>query len=123
MAVPKKITLDNKDTHSKDFAYISGLIASDGHIKIDSRHATTSFYNTDRLLIDIFKEKMNRLEYSYSIYTQKKVEDLQLGIEKSFRKKICIGFITLQKSLLKTLYHLELKKEINQPNLRLIIKY
>jgi replicative DNA helicase Mcm len=72
IAVPKRIILNNKDTYSRDFAYIAGLIASDGHIRINSRRATTRFYNTDKLLIEVFKEKMKKLGYKYNIFIQKK---------------------------------------------------
>ncbi|MBU0628353.1 MAG: hypothetical protein KKC75_04130 [Nanoarchaeota archaeon] len=71
VAAPKSIKICSSDKYSIDLAYIAGLIASDGHIKIDKRHATTYFYNTDKELIKIFKEKMNKLGYKFSEYTQK----------------------------------------------------
>jgi len=72
IAVPNKLHIKGEDKYHLDFAYIAGLIASDGNIKIDSRHATTSFYNTNILLVELFKEKMNSLGYKYSTFVQKK---------------------------------------------------
>jgi len=66
IAVPKKITINTKDNINSDFAYISGLIATDGHISINERHANTFFYNTNLHLIDTFENKMSSLNFSYS---------------------------------------------------------
>ncbi len=70
IAVPKKITVHTTDNFNKDFAYICGLIATDGHISINNRHAKTTFYNTDDTLIRCFKEKMSALGITFSCRKQ-----------------------------------------------------
>ena len=62
LAVPNKLPLlAKKSKYSEDFAYIAGLIASDGHIKLNSKQAQTSFYNSDKLLVSLYKEKLSLL--------------------------------------------------------------
>ncbi len=72
IAVPKRIPVNNQDKIDKDFAYLGGLIAADGHISLNRKHAHTSFYNTDMQLIKLFKEKMSLLGFTFSSTKQQK---------------------------------------------------
>jgi len=52
IAVPRQYQVDRIDEYDADFAYLCGLIATDGHIKIDVRQAQTSIYNSEHALIE-----------------------------------------------------------------------
>ena len=89
IAVPKRIAVNTTDNFHKDFAYICGLIATDGHISINNKHATTSFYNTNPSLIESFKKKMSDLGFTYSCAKNKAGRESKIAGKKVVSKKDC----------------------------------
>ncbi|MBI3052187.1 hypothetical protein HYY74_07090 [Candidatus Woesearchaeota archaeon] len=67
VAVPRNYGIDGSDCYDTDFAYICGLIASDGHISINSRHAVTTIYNSHVGLIGRATEILHNLNVKFSV--------------------------------------------------------
>ncbi|RLE38652.1 hypothetical protein DRJ17_03265 [Candidatus Woesearchaeota archaeon] len=60
IAVPKKITINKTDSYSKEFAYMCGLVASENHMKINSKNIQAGNISTNKKTkIDIIKDKKN----------------------------------------------------------------
>ena len=73
IAVPARLpVLSTTDDYSHDFAYVAGLIASDGHIKMDRKNAQTSFYNSNPELVELFCQKLHGLGIKYNRYVRPK---------------------------------------------------
>jgi len=90
IAVPRQYQVDRIDEYDADFAYLCGLIATDGHIKIDVRQAQTSIYNSEHALIEKTTSIMNKLGIKYNIYVQKKGrQSIIRGATVETKKDIC----------------------------------
>ncbi|HIH31068.1 TPA: hypothetical protein HA235_00010 [Candidatus Woesearchaeota archaeon] len=71
VAVPKIIPGAGKDFNNANFAYVCGLIATDGHIKINNKHAQVAFYNSNKSIIEAYTNALNNLNISHNTYVQK----------------------------------------------------
>jgi len=94
IAVPSRYSLEGKEGYTKTFSYICGLIASDGSIKINNKNAQTSFYNTDRQLINIYKKCLDKTGINHNTH-----------ITKSGRKSIINGKEIVSKKKLFKVYN------------------
>jgi replicative DNA helicase Mcm len=101
IAVPKNYTIDKTDNISENFAYICGLIASDGSITINNRRAQTSFYNTDLELLEIYKNKLKTLNIKFNINIQKKGRKSKIRGKEFVSKKDLHNVYNSQKSFAK----------------------
>lgn len=72
LAVPKRIDLETTDSFQESFAYLCGLIASDGSIQYSPRRAKTAFYNTNEALATLFASKAGKLGIKTSKNIQKR---------------------------------------------------
>ncbi|UYP48119.1 hypothetical protein NEF87_004404 [Candidatus Lokiarchaeum ossiferum] len=71
IAVPKLISFNHSDHFQPDFAYICGLIASDGHIALSDTKGRGEFYNSNTDMVEIFKSTLDRLNISHNTYVRK----------------------------------------------------
>ncbi len=71
VAVPRNYGIDGSDCYDTDFAYICGLVATDGHIAIDKRHAQTSIYNSNAEIINNAVETLRRMKVKFSVFSRK----------------------------------------------------
>jgi replicative DNA helicase Mcm len=67
IAVPKLLSIEGFDNFNEKFAYIAGLIASDGHIRYSSKHGSVEFYNSNIELIEVYKEILESLNINFSV--------------------------------------------------------
>ncbi len=70
LAVPKNLPIKNGKKWDENFAYICGLIASDGHITYSARHSTVAFYNSEKYLIDRYRRALEALGWKSTTYTK-----------------------------------------------------
>jgi replicative DNA helicase Mcm len=110
IAVQNKFPLEKKDGYSREFAYVCGLIASDGHIKIDNRHAQTSFYNSDKRLVLIFKKTLEDLNVRYGVHAQKKGRKSKIRGKEVTTKKDMFKVYNSQKSFAQKLINFGIPK-------------
>ncbi len=66
VAVPKTLPVEGQDTYDERFAYIAGLLASDGSVQLNNRHGKAGFYNTDESLIKLFQKILDGLGHTHS---------------------------------------------------------
>ncbi len=102
MAVPKHLPIAAEDNHSPGFAYICGLIFSDGHIELNKRNAKTSFYNTEPILIGLFKRKMEEMGHSFSVHIQKSGRKSAIRSRAFYSKRDCCRVYNSRKEFAKT---------------------
>lgn len=104
IAVPNKLPLvEKKVPFSSSFSYVAGLIASDGHISLSTKNAQTSFYNSDPLLISLYKKKLDSLKYTYNTYVRKKGKSSTIRSKEVIVRKDSVNVYNSTKSFAKRL--------------------
>lgn len=103
VAVPKRLLLETKDKHVEDFAYVCGLIATEGHVSLKKKNALTAFYNTEEKLVSLFKEKMDLLGFKHATVIQKEGRKSIICGKEVISKKRCFVTYNCRKEFAKKL--------------------
>lgn len=127
IAVPKNyssITPIKKKIYNTDFAYVAGLIASDGHIKFNNKNAMTTFYNSEKQLVNIYKDKLNKLKITHDSKTCKKGQKFVIDNKEYISKKTNFAVYNRRKKFAKELIDFGVpegnKSKVNKINPKII---